>query len=73
MTKTTRFIAHDTLAATATRLVTAAQKRTRYWVIDTEHEAQGTEYVYDEFASKRAATGTARDLNQGLYGPLAAS
>jgi hypothetical protein len=66
-----RFRVHDTLAATASSLITPAARARRYWVLDAEAQAEGTDFVYDEFASKRAATDTARDLNRGLYGPLA--
>ena len=69
MTDPKRFTVHDTLAVTASSLITPAQRRTRYWVLDAEGE--GYDRVYDEFQSKRAATETARDLNAGLYGPLA--
>lgn len=45
-----------------------ARRQGRYQIIDAE--ATG-DPIYDEFASFRAAMGTASDLNAGLYGPLA--
>jgi hypothetical protein len=65
-----RFTVYDSLAATASCLITNGQRARRYWVLDTEAEG---DRVYDEFVSKRAATETARDLNEAAYGPLADS
>lgn len=65
-----RFTVRDALLGQSTDLIPRSdhRRRNRWQIIDA---AATGDPVYDEFASKRAATGTARDLNQGLYGPLA--
>ena len=63
-----RFIVRDALATQDTDLISASdyRKRNRWQIIDTADNS-----IYDEFNSKQAATGTAKDINAGLYGPLA--
>lgn len=64
-----RFTVHDTLATTASALITNGQRSRRYQILDSS-PGPNDDRVYDELSSKQAATATARDLNAGLYGPL---
>lgn len=63
--KTPRFIVHDTLQSSAVPASGRALAE-RYMVFDTVEKT-----AYDYLSSKRAAADTARDLNRGIYGPLA--
>jgi hypothetical protein len=68
MSNEPRFYVHDSLRATHLDLVPRGdrRRRERYWVMDREDGSD-----YDRLSTKRVATDTARDLNRGLYGPLA--
>lgn len=68
MSAVKRFTVRDLLAHQNLDLISRSdrRRRERYEVVDT---ADGS--VYDVFSTKRTATATARDLNAGLYGPLA--
>lgn len=73
MPSTKRFVLHDRGAAQDSRLARWSATNPRYEILDTEYKEHGTDRVYDMFTTKRPAADTVRDLNKGLYGPLAES
>jgi hypothetical protein len=63
-----RYIVRDALHGQDLNLIPSGdrRRRNRWQIIDT-----ATNQIEDEFNSKKAATGTARDWSAGTWGPLA--